>query len=36
MRDVDAFLEKYGVYEDGHAGERAARFILDLIDGKRG
>lgn len=36
VRDVDAFLEKYGVHEDGHAGERAARFILDLIDGKRG
>ena len=36
VRDVDAFLDKYGVHEDGHAGERAARFILDLIDGKRG
>lgn len=34
VRDVDDFLEKYGVHEDGHAGERAARFILDLIDGK--
>lgn len=32
---VEQFLEKYGVHEDGHAGERAAKFILDLIDGKR-
>ncbi len=28
---VTAFLEKYGVYEDGHASERAAKFISDLI-----
>lgn len=35
VRDVDAFMEKYGVHEDGHASERAARFISDLIDGKR-
>lgn len=34
MYDVDAFMEKYGVHEDGHASERAAQFILDLIDGK--
>ena len=34
VRDVDAFMDKYGVHEDGHAGERAARFILDLLDGK--
>lgn len=28
---VDAFMEKHGVHEDGHASERAARFILELI-----
>lgn len=28
---VDAFMEKYGVHEDGHASERAARFISELI-----
>lgn len=26
-----AFFERYGVHEDGHASERAARFILKLI-----
>ena len=35
-KKVDAFMEKYGVHEDGHAGERAAKFILDLLDGKSG
>ncbi len=30
--DVKKFLEKYGVHEDGHASERAAQFISDLID----
>lgn len=35
VRKVDEFLKKYGVHEDGHASERAAKFILDLIDGKR-
>ena len=25
------FLDKYGVHEDGHAGERAAGFISSLI-----
>ena len=34
VRNVDAFMNNYGVHEDGHASERAARFILDLIDGK--
>ena len=29
---LDAFFEEYGVHEDGHAGERAAKFISDLID----
>lgn len=29
---VDAFLKKYGVHEDGHASERAADFILKLLE----
>lgn len=29
--DVINFLETYGVYEDGHASERAAAFISNLI-----
>lgn len=28
---LDAFFEKHGVHEDGHAGERAAEFISGLI-----
>lgn len=32
--DVDAFMRKYGVHEDGHASERAAQFISGLIDEK--
>ncbi len=32
-RRVDTFMEKYGVHEDGHASERAAGFILDLVRG---
>lgn len=35
VRKVDKFMEKYGVHEDGHASDRAAKFISDLIDGKR-
>jgi CDP-glycerol glycerophosphotransferase (TagB/SpsB family) len=35
IRKVDEFMEKYGVHEDGHASDRAAKFISDLIDGKR-
>lgn len=35
VRKVDEFLKKYGVHEDGHASERAAKFISDLIDEKR-
>ena len=31
--DLDKFFAKYGVHEDGHAAERAAKFISDLIDG---
>ena len=30
--DVADFLERYDVHEDGHAAERAAKFISDLID----
>lgn len=29
---LDVFLEKYGVHEDGHASERAARFIADILN----
>lgn len=29
---VDAFMEQYGVHEDGHASERAAQLISGLID----
>ncbi len=28
---LESFMKKYGVYEDGHASERAARFILNLV-----
>ena len=28
---VDGFMERYGVHEDGHAGERAAEFINTLL-----
>jgi CDP-glycerol glycerophosphotransferase (TagB/SpsB family) len=31
-RKLDAFMDKYGVHEDGHASERAAEFISGLID----
>ena len=34
VNDVNAFLDRYDVHEDGHASERVARFISDLIDGK--
>ncbi len=36
VSQVDEFMEKYGVHEDGHASERSAKFISDLIDEKRG
>jgi len=29
---IEQFLEYYGVHEDGHASERAAKFISDLLD----
>lgn len=30
---VDAFMKHYGVNEDGHAAERAAKYILGVIEG---
>lgn len=30
--DVCVFLNQYGVHEDGYAGERAAKFIMELIE----
>lgn len=34
IKKVETFFIKYGIHEDGHASERAARFITDLLDGK--
>ena len=34
VNNVDLFMKKYGVNEDGHASERAAKFISDLIGEK--
>lgn len=34
VRKVNAFFAKYGVKEDGHASERAAQFIIDLLKQK--
>ena len=31
-KKLNNFMEKYGVHEDGHASERAAEFISNLID----
>lgn len=31
-KELDSFMDKYGVCEDGHASERAAKFILGLVD----
>ena len=33
-QEVKEFLDKYGVHEDGHASERAAKFILKLLSGE--
>ena len=33
--NVTGFLDQYGVHEDGHASERAAVFIADLVDGNK-
>ncbi len=30
-KNVTDFLDKYGIYEDGHAGERAAKFIAGFF-----
>ncbi len=30
-KNVQAFLDKYGVHEDGHASERAAKFIIEKL-----
>lgn len=30
--EVTAFLNRYGIHEDGHASKRAAEFILGLLD----
>ena len=32
LRDLNAFLDRYGVREDGHAAERAAKFVNSLMD----
>lgn len=32
QEDVKAFLDRYGVCEDGHASERAAEVILNLLE----
>ncbi len=34
-RNVKGFMDKYGVHEDGHASERAADFIINLINDNR-
>lgn len=31
QENVKAFLDGYGVFEDGHASDRAAEFIMDLL-----
>lgn len=32
QRQVERFFEHYEVHEDGHASERAAKFIMDLLN----
>lgn len=34
-KKVNDFMNKYGVHEDGHASERAAEFISELIDAEK-
>ena len=34
VEKIDAFMGKYGINEDGHASERAAQFIMDLLEKK--
>ena len=31
-RELKEFFDKYGVHEDGHASERAAEFVLKLMN----
>ena len=34
IENLDIFMGKYGVHEDGHASERAAKFIMGLLESK--
>lgn len=36
IAELNAFLKKYGSCDDGHASERVAERILEVIDGARG
>lgn len=31
VKRLDVFFEKYGIHEDGHASERVAKFVLELL-----
>ena len=31
-RSLESFMDKYGVHEDGHASERAVKFIMGLLE----
>ena len=33
-KSLQAFLDKYGVHEDGHASERVAKFIVELLESR--
>lgn len=35
-RELNSFMDRYGVHEDGHASERAAKFILSLLENQEG
>lgn len=30
--NLEAFMDRYGIHEDGHASERAAKFIIGLLE----
>ena len=32
QKEIESFLERYGVAEDGHASERTARFLSEYLD----
>jgi CDP-glycerol glycerophosphotransferase len=32
VSDANAFFEKYGTFDDGHASERVVRRILDVME----